>query len=112
MEVLIVKEEVVVNRDFPHYYPKFENPIYTLKKQRDELKNELLLRIRFGNFSELYPLISHLNLTQDEREEIVLNWFIDGNLNLCDAYGEALKNNDLEAIKRIDTFYSKEAMRR
>ena len=53
-----------------------------------------------------------MNLTQDEREEIVLNWFIDGNLNLCDAYGEALKNNDLEAIKRIDTFYSKEAMRR
>lgn len=112
MEVLIVKEEVVVNQDFPHYYPKFENPIYALKKQQDELKEEALLRIKFGDFRELYPLISHLILSKEERAEIVLNWFIDGNLNLCDAYGEALKNNDLEAIKKVDTFYSKEAMRR
>ena len=112
MEVFIVKEEIVVNHDIPEYYPKFINPIYALKKQQDELKEEALLRIRFGEFRELYPLLAHLVLSKEEREEIVLNWFIDGNLNLCDAYGEAVKNYDLEAIKRIDAFYHKEVMRR
>ena len=105
-------EKVVVNQGMPHYLPEFDNPLYDLKKRQDELKSEMLLRIKMGNFSQLYPLISHLSLTQEERNEIVLDWFLEGNLNLCDAYGEAVKDNDLETIKRVETFYDKEVMRR
>ncbi len=109
-----MKEPVVANQNIPHYLPKFTNPIYELaQKAKEELRQEKLRRIKTGNFDTgLYPLINNITLTEEELEDIFINWWLNGLEHLINVYGLALKNFDFEQIKIIDQMIEEESLAR
>ncbi len=84
-----------------HYMPKLDNPIF-LKAKEQELRIEILTRIKAGNFSQLYPLISNIRLTEKTVEEIFISWWMYAKEDLMNYYGLALSQNNLEKIKQLD----------
>lgn len=96
-----MNEQVVVNNGNASFYPKFQNPMY-LAAQKEKLRQEMMGRIKSGNFQELYPLANNLSLTEREVEEIFISWWLLAREDLIESYGLALKRNDLEQLKEID----------
>lgn len=96
-----MNEQVIINNGNARYYPKFQNPMY-LAAQKEKLRQEMMGRIKSGNFQELYPLANNLSLTEREVEEIFISWWLLAREDLIESYGLALKRNDLEQIKEID----------
>ncbi len=98
-----MKEQVVVNNGKVSYYPKFENPIF-LAAKKQELRNELLKRIKEGSFENLSSLIVKMNLTSREFDDIIAYWK-NNNEALIYIYYYALINNDVNAISLADSLY-------
>ena len=101
-----MKEKVVVNTGIPKFLPKFENPIYkAAQSKKEELRNEILMRIKTGDFKEgLYPLINNITLTKEEVYEILVCWKKSNNQTLLFLYELLLITNDLEQIKKADEY--------
>ena len=67
--------------------------------------NEILFRIKTGNFKEgLYPLIKNIILTEKEIEEIFACWRMEGEQSLLFLYGIILRTRDLEQIQIADKY--------
>ena len=76
-----------------------------LQKEKTELRNEILFRIKTGNFEEgLYPLIKNIILTEKEIEEIFACWRMEGEQSLLFLYGIILRTRDLEQIQIADKY--------
>ncbi|CDF11742.1 unknown [Mycoplasma sp. CAG:776] len=76
-----------------------------LQKEKTELRNEILFRIKTGNFKEgLYPLIKNIILTEKEIEEIFACWRMEGEQSLLFLYGIILRTRDLEQIQIADKY--------
>ena len=76
-----------------------------LQKEKTELRNEILFRIKTGNFKEgLYPLIKNIILTDKEIEEIFACWRMEGEQSLLFLYGIILRTRDLEQIQIADKY--------
>ncbi len=76
-----------------------------LQKEKTELRNEILFRIKTGNFKEgLYPLIKNIILTEKEIEEIFDCWRMEGEQSLLFLYGIILRTRDLEQIQIADKY--------
>lgn len=76
-----------------------------LQKEKKELRNEILFRIKTGNFKEgLYPLIKNIILTEKEIEEIFACWRMEGEQSLLFLYGIILRTRDLEQIQIADKY--------
>ena len=76
-----------------------------LQKEKTELRNEILFRIKTGNFKEgLYPLIKNIILTEKEIEEIFACWRMKGEQSLLFLYGIILRTRDLEQIQIADKY--------
>ena len=96
-----MREEVVASVNKAHYMPKFVNPIYILKKKQDEIKKEAMKRIKSGSFVELYPLVAHIELKDEEIKDILDYWLIS-DFELYYMYGSFLKTREINKIKAID----------
>ena len=101
-----MNEKVVVNTGLPSYLPKFKNPIYQAALEtKEKLRNEILLRIKTGDFKEgLYPLVKNITLTSEELENIINCWKSQSYQSLVFLYEIVLRTNDLEKIKEADNY--------
>ena len=99
-----MREEVVVHNGNAHYYPNFQNPIY-LAAEKEKLKQEILFRIRNGNFENLYLLIRNINLTTSDIDAIISFWR-ENHEELLYIYYNALMWGDLNQIKLADSLYN------
>lgn len=77
-----------------------------LQKGKEELRNEILFRIKTGSFKNegLYSLIKNINLTEKEIEEIFTCWRIEGEQSLLFLYGIILRTKDLNQIQIADEY--------
>ena len=98
-----MKENVTVNVGVAHYYPDFQNPIF-LAAKKQELRNELLGRIKIGCFENLHPLIKSLRLTTSEVDDILSFWR-ENNKELIYIYYNALMSGDLNQVNLADSIY-------
>lgn len=102
-----MKEVVAVNVGNTPFMQSYENPIFLLAKKQ-EIREEILKRIKVANFNRLYPILSNITLSESELEDIFVNWYLNGFDFLIESYGEALRNNDMNMIKLIDEELNKE----
>lgn len=98
-----MKEHVAVHMGEAHYYPHFENPIY-LAAKKEELRREILFRVKCGNFQGLYPLMKNITLSKTEVAEILSCWNRDGYQGLIGLYSYALTANDMQAVLEADKY--------
>lgn len=77
-----------------------------LQKGKEELRNEILFRIKTGSFKNegLYSLIKNIDLTEKEIEEIFACWRIEGEQSLLFLYGIILRTKDLNQIQIADEY--------
>lgn len=77
-----------------------------LQKEKTELRNEILFRIKTGSFKNegLYSLVKNIDLTEKEIEEIFACWRMEGEQSLLFLYGIILRTRDLEQIQIADKY--------
>lgn len=96
-----MKEPTAVHYQTPDFSLKFDNPIY-LAAQKQALREEALYRIRTGDFTSLYSLVKHIDLSEKELESIFKCWRMSGDMQLMLLYATPLKEKDLGRIKEVD----------
>ena len=75
----------------------------TLKQEKTILREEIIKRISIGNFEELYPLLEIvLPISQEEKTQIIVNWYSTKKSILIGKYLLPLIDQDYELIKEID----------